>query len=128
MNRRKDIEEQLNYEQESDSRQKSAYETLFDSFSKLKRDDFDRDMSEEIIKKIEKKEQRKNIFFIILSISGSLLIIASILGGIFYLYGKEGFQHIQDFTGWAVLIGILVVIIQFLDHKLVRRKNEFSTQ
>ena len=77
-----------------------------------------------LVRKKERASQRKIYFWIAL---GSMFIVGAGVGILIY-YFPTFYQLVssgQGFTGMipiAVLIGILIVVIEFIDKKLVRDK------
>lgn len=82
---------------------------------------FSSQFTEKIMMKIraqERKSQRQ--FWVILSL-GVLTFFALAFVGLFYFIGWEGLTGMKNIAIYGVLIGLLVVFIQYLDHLLLPR-------
>lgn len=85
------------------------------------------DLSEKVIHKIQardKAEQRGIAIFYFLALGGFLLLSA---GGLIYFLGLEKIREMQDIFLTGLFIVGLVMIIQWLDYKLVKRKKSLAT-
>ncbi len=82
---------------------------------------FSAQFTEKIMMKIlaqERRNQRR--FWLILSL-GVLSFFALAFVGLFYFIGWEGLIGMKNIAIYGVLIGLLVVFIQYLDHLLLPR-------
>lgn len=80
------------------------------------------DFADKVLHKIEKRkeaEERKYAYSLIGIIVG-FLILSGVCLGVFLR--KEVLAQLMDVSGWAAVIGLLVVIIQVLDKKLLRKR------
>ena len=50
-------------------------------------------------------------------------MLMATVGVFLFYYGTEGLGQFQEVTYWGVLIGLLVSIIQYLDNKLIKKRN-----
>ena len=73
----------------------------------------------QLIRRKERMEQRRVYFFIML---GTLAIVGAGVGAIFFFADLEVFSGLGQLAPMAVLVGAIVVLIQYLDKKLVKDK------
>lgn len=104
------------------SRKKTFDEQLDDALKMKPEFTLPHDFSDQVIRKIEAKrviEEKRSAYLLVGSIIGFLL-----LSGICLLIfvDQETIKELMGISGWAVVIGLMVVVIQVLDSKLVRKK------
>ena len=82
---------------------------------------FSDQFTEKIMMKIlagERKSQQR--FWLVLSL-GVLSFFALAFVGLYYFIGWDGLAGMKNIAIYGVLIGLLVVFIQYLDHQLLPR-------
>ncbi len=115
----KEIDQLLN-EQENPEKGSTEFQ-LLKSLEKDFNFSFGAQFQEKIMMKIlaqERKSQRR--FWLILGL-GVLSFFALAFVGLFYFIGWEGLIGMKNIALYGVLIGLLVVFIQYLDHLLLPR-------
>ncbi|XOV93809.1 MAG: hypothetical protein ACFHWX_03665 [Bacteroidota bacterium] len=81
------------------------------------------DLSEKIIQKIqlrEKAERRSMIIFYITTIAIFLLLSGI---GLIYFLGMEKIREMQSVLYTGLVFGCLLMVIQWLDYKLIMKKS-----
>lgn len=77
--------------------------------------------ADRVVRKIEMKKIRfdRRINAVVIMASCGFLLLAALSFVLFTT--REMLQQMLDLSGWAVLIGVMVVLIQALDHRLVKK-------
>ncbi len=88
--------------------------------------DSSRTLADGVIHKLGKKRShsRNNYWLSMLLITAAFVIIG--FGSLMIFMGWEGFSEIKDLSIYGIMLGLMVVVIQYLDDKLFRRDLRFS--
>jgi hypothetical protein len=119
MNRQEEIEKQKAF----DSTENQHYDQVFRLLDQKPLEFLGADFPGKVVRRIIQQEKSRRRWFIMLSALGIIFSLVSTLTILTYYFGTEGLSKIMDVTGWAVFAGITIVVIQYLDRQLVRKKR-----
>ncbi len=122
MTRGKDLDEQFSFDQKD----KETYRLLFENLDEIKKDELPEGFADKVMLKLMKKNESSTGSFDFVMLGGVLFIIISIVLGLLFIYGLEGFKDYRNFTTWAVFTGLIVAAIQYFDKKLVDQRINIS--
>jgi hypothetical protein len=125
MNRDKEIQKQITFDESNSEKDGIIYQTLFTELEKSDFVDSKSDLATKVLAKLDRIEHKQRRLFYTLAFIGVFTIVGSAVISLIYSYGWEGISKFQDVTSWAVLVGVLVAGIQFIDRKLVRKDLNF---
>lgn len=83
---------------------------------------FSAGFADKVVRRIEMKKlaaDRRTSLVVILASVGFLILAA---GCLLIFAETKTLNQMVDFGGWALMIGVMVVVIQYLDQKLVKGK------
>jgi len=122
MTRGKDLDEQLSF----DKKDKDTYQLLFENLDEIKKDELPEGFADKVMVKLLNKNETASGGIDFIMLGGVLFIIISIVLGLLFIYGLDGFKDYRNFTTWAVFIGLIVAAIQYFDKKLVDQRIKLS--
>ena len=117
------IKDQLDQEKGYSEMDRTAYEHVFAGLAKQPEYTLPATLSEQVIERIVAKEKKERIWFVLLIILGSLGMIALGLGLIVYFYGTEGFLKYERLTGYAIIVGAILFMVQYLDSLILKKQR-----
>ncbi|MEQ9404021.1 MAG: hypothetical protein RIM99_10570 [Cyclobacteriaceae bacterium] len=80
------------------------------------------DFRDRVVRMIKKKEQKAQRRFYLLITAGVVLLLGAGAGILQYFGGAGSLSGYDQFIPYAVMFGGLVVLVQYLDKKLVKDK------
>jgi hypothetical protein len=122
MTRGKDLDEQFSFDQKD----KDTYQLLFENLEDIKKDELPEGFADKVMLKLLKKKDSTEGGFDFVMLGGVVLIIVSIVLGLLFIYGLEGFKDYRNLTSWSVFIGVIVAAIQYFDKKLADQRSNLS--
>ncbi|MEM9327681.1 MAG: hypothetical protein AAGA85_18580 [Bacteroidota bacterium] len=73
---------------------------------------------------LRKEQSKRRYWLFVLLITTSFVVVG--FGSLVIFMGWESFREIKDLSIYGILIGLMVVLIQYLDDKLLKRDLKFS--
>ncbi|MFT4736776.1 MAG: hypothetical protein ACI92W_000884 [Paraglaciecola sp.] len=123
MDKKKDIQQQLEFEGNASNFDKESYDKVFEALSAAPEYEMPSNFATSIIAKIARQERRQKWIFLFWATAGVIILTSAALSTFFWLYGTESMAQIADLTIWSVFAGLVIVFIQYLDSKYVRPKK-----
>ncbi len=106
-----------------DPRHKDTYQKIFEALEEPPGFKLPSNFAKSVIAKIELMEQKKKRWFYTFMTFGVFIMISTFGAAMVYSFGLDGLAQFKQGIYWAVFVGIIVVVIQYLDQKLVRKKT-----
>jgi hypothetical protein len=122
MDKSKEIEQQLAAEKSKNTEDKIYYQKIFKALDQPPSFQFRGEFARDIICKIDQMDRISRNWLISFTILGITLTLIIAISSIVIFYGIETLLQLQYVSRWAVFIGVVMVSIQYLDAKLVRKK------
>ncbi|MFY0688481.1 MAG: hypothetical protein JXQ90_15000 [Cyclobacteriaceae bacterium] len=116
----KNIDDQLNFDKEGSREQ---YQKIFKELEVYKGFELDETFYNGVMRTVEKIDKKRAFWQFVLTVIVPLLMV--VFGAIMWVFffGFEAVTQYENIMGWAVCIGVLVVLIQVLDRKLLHKKK-----
>ena len=120
----KELDEQLKAQEQSDKR--SAYGIIFDALEREPAFTQSHTLADGVLHKLQKSrdKSRRNYWMWMAMITAAFVIAG--FGSILIFMGWESFSEMKDLSIYGALIGLMVVLIQYFDDKLLRRDVKFG--
>lgn len=115
--------EELTHQKGADPVESKVYDQLFSLLERPPGVALPNDFPKSVIQKLQNREKTRRFWFYFLSSLGTLFSLAATLSILTYYFGTEGLSKLMDATGWAVFVGLSIVVIQYFDQKLIRKKG-----
>ena len=119
-----DIDQQLRKQETAD--RDSTYHLLMQALDREPTVASNRTLADgELHKLAKKKERSKRNYWLSMVLMTTVFVMLG-FGTIVIFMGWESFREIKDLSIYAILIGLMVVAIQYLDDKIWKRDLRFS--
>lgn len=123
MGEEKHIKDQLIHDKDYSPLDEDAYKILFKELSSEPDFRLKDDFAQSVKITLVKQEKKRRVRFFLIILLGSIFMIGLGMGAIFYFYGLETLLAYEKFTAYAVVIGLSIVAVQYMDYLIFNRKK-----